>query len=56
MKPEGNLSKLKKERLTFLKEYVRVVFCLTHLVYVNDMLISITKRVSNKLHADNLAI
>ena len=40
----------------FVKEYLRAVFCLPLiLVYINDILTTITKRVSNTLHVDDLA-
>ena len=48
---------LSKQKSAFLKEYLMAVFCLPQfLVYINDILTTISKWVSNTLHADDLAM
>ena len=47
--PEQNLMAFSAKKSVFVKEYQRAVFC-------NDILTTLSKRVSNTLHADDLAI
>ena len=57
--PKWSLMAFSEKKTAFVKKYLKAMFCRSHtlfLVYINDILTTITKTVSNTLHTDDLVI